>query len=123
MRIKHSATRLRIIEFQASMLSALGHGARSWRVIKSNGARGWYVDTTSGWVAKPGSGSERGTSFQRGLPLDHPLRQSLEQLSVCGGNVSTGVGWHSRKVEVFHGHGLLGREDGLYGAVAFSSAG
>lgn len=122
-RIKHSATRLRVIEFQASMLSALGHGARSWRVIKSNGSRGWYVDTTSGWVAEPGSGSERGTSFQRGLPSDHPLRQSLEQLSACGGNVSTGVGWHSRKVEVFHGHGLLGREDGLYGAVSFSSAG
>ena len=123
MQVQHSATRLRVIEFHASMLSALGHGAGSWRVIKSNGSRGWYVDTASGWVAESGSGSERGTSFQRGLPFEHPLRQSLEQLSECGGNVSTGVGWHSRKVEVFHGHGLLGREDGLYGAVSFSSAG
>lgn len=123
MQVKHPATRLRVIEFQASVLSALGRGAGSWRVIKSNGARGWYVDTTSGWIAEPGSGSERGTSFRRGLPFNHSFRQSLEQLSECGGNVSTGVGWHSRKVEVFYGHGLLGREDGLYGAVSFSSAG
>jgi hypothetical protein len=121
----HPTTRLRVIEFQASLLSALGRGAGSWRIIKSNGARGWYVDTTSGWIAEPGSGSgsERGASFRRGLPFNHSLRQSLEQLSECGGNVSTGVGWHSRKVEVFYGHGLLGREDGLYGAVSFSSAG
>ena len=123
MRVEHPATRLRVIEFQASMLSVLARGAGPWRVIKSNGARGWYVDTTSGWVAEPGSGSERGTSFRRGLPFDHSLRQSLEQLSESGGNVSTGVGWHSRKVEVFYGHGLLGREAGLYGAVSFSSAG
>ena len=116
-------TRLRVIELQASILSVLGRGAGSWRVIKSNGARGWYVDTTSGWVAEPGTGSERDTSFQRELSFDHPIRRSLEQLSESGGNVSTGVGWHSRKIEVLHGYGLLGHDDGLYGAVSFSSAG
>jgi hypothetical protein len=121
--VKQSPTRLRVIEFQASLLNALGRGAGLWRVIKSNGARGWYVDTTSGWVAEPGNGSECGTSFRRGLPFDHPLRQSLEELSESGGNVSTGVGWHSRKVEVLEGYGFLGRDDGLYGAVSFSFAG
>jgi len=118
-----SPTRLRVIEFQASILNVLARGAGAWRVIKSNGARGWYVDTTSGWVAEPGSGLECGTSFRRDLSFNHPLRQSLQQLSESGGNVSTGVGWHSRKVEVLHGHGLLGRDDGVYGAVSFSSAG
>lgn len=121
--VKQSSTRLRVIEFQSSILNVLGRGAGTWRVIKSNGARGWYVDTTSGWVAEPGSGSEGGTSFRRELPMDHPHRQSLQDLSESGGNVSTGVGWHSRKVEVLQGHGLLGRDDGLYGAVSFSSAG
>jgi len=118
-RVAQSPTRLREIEFQASVLNALCPGAGSWRVIKSNGARGWYVDTQSGWVAEPGSGF----AFRRELPSDHPLRRTFEQLSESGGNVGTGVGWHSRKVEVLHGHGLLGREDGLYGAVSFSSAG
>jgi hypothetical protein len=122
-RVKQSPTHLRVIEFHASMLGILGRGAGSWRVIKSNGSRGWYVDTTSGWVAGPASGSERGTSFRRDLPFDHPLRQSLVQLSESRGNVGTGVGWHSRKVEVLRGHGLLGRDDGLYGAVSFSFAG
>jgi hypothetical protein len=121
---KQTLTRLRVIEFQASMLSALGGGAGSWQVIKSKGARGWYVDTASGWVAEPGTGTgASGSSFRRELPLDHPLRQSLVWLSESGGNVSTGVGWHSRKVEVLHGHGLLGRDGGLYGAVSFSFAG
>ena len=126
---KLTPTRLRVIEFQASMLSALGGAAGSWQVIKSKGARGWYVDTASGWVAGPGTsasvstGGSCGSSFRRELPLDHPLRQSLLWLSESGGNVITGVGWHSRKVEVLHGHGLLGRDDGLYGAVSFSFAG
>jgi hypothetical protein len=124
---KQTPTRLRVIEFQASMLSALGGGAGSWQVIKSKGARGWYVDTASGWVAEPGTSTGGrgggGSSFQRELPLHHPLRQSLVRLSESGGNVSTGVGWHSRKVEVLHGHGLLGRDGGLYGAVSFSFAG
>lgn len=123
---RQTPTRLRVIEFQASMLSALGGGAGSWQVIKSKGARGWFVDTASGWVAEPGTstgGGSGGSSFQRELPLDHPLRQSLVWLSESGGNVSTGVGWHSRKVEVLRGHGLLGRDGGLYGAVSFSFAG
>ena len=118
---KRTPTRLRVIELQASMLSALGGAAGSWQVIKSKGARGWYVDTASGWVAEPGSAG--GSSFRRELPFGHPLRQSLLWLSESGGNVITGVGWHSRKVEVLHGHGLLGRDDGLYGAVSFSFAG
>ena len=120
---KQTPTRLRVIEFQASMLGALGGGAGSWQVIKSKGARGWYVDTASGWVAEPRTSTEGGGSFfRRELPLNHPLRQSLVSLSESGGNVSTGVGWHSRKVEVLHGHGLLGRDGGLYGAVSFSFA-
>lgn len=123
MRAQQLPTRLRVIEFHASILGVLARGAGPWRVIRSSGARAWYVNTTSGWVAESGAGSGRGMSFRRELPYGHPLRQSLEQLSDSGGNVSTGVGWHSRKVEVLHGYGLLGRGDGLYGAVSFSSAG
>jgi len=80
--------------------------------MENNDARGWYVDTSSGWVTEPGSGPDRGTPFQWGLPFNHSLRQSLTQLSECGGNVSMGVSWHLHKVEVFYGHGLLGH-DGL----------
>lgn len=113
---KQAPTRLRVIELEARILSSLGGGAGSWRVVRSKGARGWYVDTASGWTAE-GDGP---SLFRRALPANHPLRKGLESLSESGGNISTGVGWHARKVEVLQGNGLLGREDGLYGAMSFA---
>ena len=113
---QQAPTRLRVMELEARILSSLGGGAGSWRVVRSKGARGWYVDTASGWTAE----GEGPALFRRALPATHPLRKGLESLSESGGNVSTAVGWHARKVEVLKGNGLLGREDGLYGAMSFA---
>ncbi|KAF8623609.1 hypothetical protein AX17_007312 [Amanita inopinata Kibby_2008] len=111
-------TRLRVVELSPMMLNALGAGAGSWRIIKSKGGRGWYVDTASGWVAQGG-----GSVLRRDLEPSHPLRVEVERLADANGNVSSGIGWHARKMEVLHGHGMLGREDGLYGAVSFAYQG
>lgn len=129
-------THLRVIELSTPILAALGGGADSWRIVRSKGGRGWYVDTASGWVA--GSG---GAMLRRDLAKDHPWRRALERLADANGNVNSGVGWHARKMEVskpstmtvtvaesahpqvLHGQGLLGREDGLYGAVSFAYQG
>ncbi|KAJ7650349.1 hypothetical protein FB45DRAFT_986430 [Roridomyces roridus] len=108
------ATRLRVIELSPAMLNALGIGAGSWRIIRSKGGRGWYVDTASGWVAG---------ELRRDLQKQHAWRRYLEQLSAANGNVSSGVGWHARKMEILYGHGMLGHEDGLYGAVSFAYQG
>ncbi|KDR76317.1 hypothetical protein GALMADRAFT_96866 [Galerina marginata CBS 339.88] len=114
-------SRLRVVELSTAMLGGLGAGAGSWRIVRSKGGRGWYVDTASAWVAEPGSG--RGSVLRRDLPLTHPFRLEMESLSAANGNVSSGVGWHARKMEILHGHGMLGREDGLYGAVSFAYQG
>ncbi|KAH9003012.1 hypothetical protein EDB86DRAFT_3233334 [Lactarius hatsudake] len=106
------------IELATSLLSALGGGAGNWRIVRSKGGRGWYVDTASGWVPGPS-----GASLRRDLEKDHPWRRALGLLADANGNVNSGVGWHARKMEVLHGQGLLGREDGLYGAVSFAYQG
>ncbi|EIN04809.1 hypothetical protein PUNSTDRAFT_107629 [Punctularia strigosozonata HHB-11173 SS5] len=120
-------TRLRVVELSIPLLSGLGGGAGSWRVIRSKGGRGWYVDTGSGWIGaasgEDGQGSGDKPMLARDLPVGHPWRVELENLANANGNVSSGVGWHARKMEVLHGHGMLGREDGLYGAVAFAYQG
>ena len=113
------ATHLRVIELSISLLNSLGGGAEAWRVIRSKGGRGWYVDTASGWTAETGDHAV----LQRSLPRDNPLRDELQKLADANGNVNSGVGWHARKMEVLHGYGLHGREDGLYGAVAFAYQG
>jgi hypothetical protein len=112
--VPQAPTRLRVIELSIPALVGLGVGAGSWRIIRSKGGRGWYVDTASGWVSG---------ELQRQLSADHPLRVEMERLAHANGNVSSGVGWHARKMEVLHGHGMLGREDGLYGAVSFAYQG
>jgi len=88
-------TRLRVIELTTTLLSALGAGAGSWRIVRSKGGRGWYVDTASGWVSGPG-----GASLRRDLEKGHPWRRALEILAEANGNVSSGIGWHARKMEV-----------------------
>ncbi|KAJ3888135.1 hypothetical protein GG344DRAFT_54306 [Lentinula edodes] len=118
-RKSQAPTSLRVVELSQVMLGGLGGGAGSWRIVRSKGGRGWYVDTSSGWVSQPGEG----TCLRRDLGLDHPLRRELQALADANGNVSSGVGWHARKMEVLHGRGMLGREDGLYGAVSFAYQG
>lgn len=88
-------TKLRVIELTMALLSALGAGAGSWRIIRSKGGRGWYVDTASGWVAEKGP-----ASLRRDLQKGHPGRRVLEILAEANGNVSSGIGWHARKMEV-----------------------
>jgi hypothetical protein len=88
------ATRLRVIELSPAMLNALGIGAGAWRVVRSKGGRGWYVDTASGWVDGV---------LRRDLEGGHPWRGYLEQLSDANGNVTSGIGWHARKMEVRSG--------------------
>ena len=91
-------SKLRVIELSTTTLGGLGVGAGSWRIIKSKGGRGWYVDTASAWVAEQGTG--QGSTLRRDLPPTHPYRIEMENLSSANGNVSTGVGWHARKMEV-----------------------
>lgn len=83
-------THLRVVELAAPLLSGLGAGADSWRIIRSKGGRGWYVDTASGWCAG---------ELKRDMK-DHPWREELQRLSDANGNVASGVGWHPRKMEV-----------------------
>lgn len=112
--VAQSSTRVRVIELSMPVLVGLGAGAGTWRTIRSKGGRGWYVDTASGWV---------GGELVRGLPRDHPFRIEMNRLADANGNVNSGVGWHARKMEVLHGCGMSGREDGLYGAVSFAYQG
>jgi len=107
-------TRVRVVELSVPILNILGAGAGAWRIVRSKGGRGWYVDTASGWI---------GGVLVRDLSESHPLRIEMQRLADANGNVSSGVGWHARKMEVLHGHGMLGREDGLYGAVSFAYQG
>ncbi|KAG8954479.1 hypothetical protein FRC04_011806 [Tulasnella sp. 424] len=111
---KPPPTRLRVVELTVGVLNALGAGGEAWKIVKSKGGRGWYVDAASGW--------ENG-SLRRDLPPKHPMRVELERLAASNGNVSSAVGWHARKMEVLSGQGMLGREDGLYGAVSFAYQG
>ncbi|KAI0710012.1 hypothetical protein C8Q76DRAFT_87012 [Earliella scabrosa] len=145
-KVQEPPTRLRVIELAPPLLTGLGAGAGAWRIIRSKGGRGWYVDTASGWVAQPSDDGEegQGSVLRRDLEPTHPWRIELEALADANGNVSSGVGWHSRKMEVsgrvidpaevacelilidiqvLHGDGLLGREAGLYGAVSFAYQG
>ena len=128
-----AATRLRVLELAMPLLNGLGAGAGTWRIIRSKGGRAWYADVASGWTAEPSPGPKtpvsdpnvttNGAKFRRGLDHKHPLRVALERLADARGNVSSGTGWHSRKMEVLEGDGMLGQEDGLYGAVAFAYQG
>src|ERR1700710_2988138 len=86
-------TRLRVIELSVPTLTGLGAGAGTWRIIKSKGGRGWYVDTASGWV---------GAELRRNLAKEHPLRVQMDRLADANGNVNSGVGWHARKMEGSH---------------------
>lgn len=130
--MKEAPTRLRVLELAMPLLNGLGAGAGTWRIVRSKGGRAWYVDTASGWVAEALASSSSSVApvppastsrFRRALPRSHPLRVGLERFADARGNVSSGMGWHARKMEVLEGSGMLGREDGLYGAVAFAYQG
>jgi hypothetical protein len=115
-------TRLRVVELSSSVRRAItegGGGHGEWRVVKSKGGRGWYVDTSAGWI-QDRSDSQEDWTYARHLNKDHVWRKWLTALSDASGRVASGVGWHSRKMEVVRGLGMLGREEGLAGAGAFA---
>jgi hypothetical protein len=101
-------TRLRVVELAGPVLGALQRGSSGWRVVRSKGGRGWYVDSASGWVsgvsdAEPGASGVAGVRvavLKRNLDEEHPRRQAIDRLADANGNVSSSVGWHSRKMEV-----------------------
>lgn len=55
----------------------------------------------------------------RDLPPGHPRRQALEALARAEGHVPGNTGWHSKKMEVLFGFGLLGRESGSYALLSY----
>jgi hypothetical protein len=114
-------SRLRVIELSSSIRNSIGPegGSNEWKVIRSKGGRGWYVDVSAGWIEEVLEDGKKWT-FARHLPQAHPWRRWLMSLSTANGRVSSGVGWHSRKMEVIKGYGMLGREEGLAGAGAFA---
>lgn len=123
--LRPGATRLRVIELSAPVRRLIADGGSGeWKVIKSKGGRGWYVDLSAGWIDDPeGSLSEDGTiakRFVRHLPPYHPRRQWLSSLAFAAGRVGSAVGWHSRKMEVVRGLGMLGREEGMAGVGGFA---
>ena len=110
-KVEEPPTRLRVIELAPPLLSSLGAGAGTWRIIRSKGGRGWYVDAASGWMAQPSSDSgdevRNGPVLRRDLDPNHPWRVELEALADANGNVSSGVGWHARKMEVSFTESIL----------------
>jgi hypothetical protein len=57
----------------------------------------------------------------RNLARNHPRRLRLEQLAKAKGHVIGSTGWHSKKMEVLLGMGMLGREGGSYAYAAYQS--
>lgn len=57
----------------------------------------------------------------RNLPGSHPRRLTLERLAQAKGHVEGTIGWHSKKMEVLLGLGMLGRESGLYAYAAYQA--
>jgi hypothetical protein len=115
-------TRLRVVELASSVRRAItegGGGHGEWRVVKSKGGRGWYVDTSAGWI-QDRSDSQEDWTYVRHLGKDHVWRKWLTGLSEASGRVGSGVGWHARKMEVVRGFGMLAREEGMAGAGAFA---
>ena len=45
---------------------------------------------------------------------------ALQRLYEQNGTVTSEVGWHSRKMEVLRGDGMMGKEEGLYSFHAFN---
>jgi hypothetical protein len=127
-------TRLRAIEL-SGVIRRQVRSEGEWHVIKSKLGRGWYVDVSAGWIPSdtveqlgyvtsvpPTAGEGRSSlTFVRHLPPSHPRRMYMMALAKADGRVPADVGWHSRKMEVVQGYGMMGREEGMGGSGAYSS--
>ncbi|RSH76624.1 uncharacterized protein EHS24_005509 [Apiotrichum porosum] len=124
-------TRLRVVELSSSITRSLtssqGSGRTEWQVVKSKGGRGWYVDVSAGWIYSDtvgiwGRAPEDAAASGEGLARKSfipPLARHTPQAP--DGRVRSDVGWHSRKMEIVRGYGMMGREEGMGGVAAFAS--
>ncbi|WWD09448.1 hypothetical protein V865_007572 [Kwoniella europaea PYCC6329] len=113
-------TRLRVLELSPNIRRSITPNGE-WQVVRSKGGRGWYVDLSCGWSRLDGDiEGKEGWEFVRHLPRQDPRRKWLNHLSESNGKVGSNVGWHSRKMEVVKGMGMMGREEGLAGVGAFA---
>ena len=55
----------------------------------------------------------------RNMAEDHPRVMALREWARAKGHVPGDVGWHSKKMEILMGFGMLGREAGAYAHVAY----
>ncbi|OAV96018.1 hypothetical protein PTTG_02307 [Puccinia triticina 1-1 BBBD Race 1] len=134
---------LRVIELDDASLQAIRGGAGGWKAAFGKGQRGWYVDLSVSVIIA------RERSPQDGCMSADPRRQVIGRAGLVGlasaealtGEAELGrleasleglksadetirhteIGWMSRKTEILHGSGLLGRQEGLYGFHAFAS--
>lgn len=81
--------------------------------------RGMPVRRTPSVAARPAHVQRQ---VLRDLPPEHPRRIDLENLSSQAGRVQGFIGWHSHKMEVLLGYGLLGREVGTYAWFAYQAS-
>ncbi|WRT64185.1 uncharacterized protein IL334_001114 [Kwoniella shivajii] len=113
-------TRLRVLELSSNIRRSITPNGE-WQIVKSKGGRGWYVDLSAGWRRLDGDiEGKEGWEYVRHLPKIDPRRRWLNHLSESNGRVGSNVGWHSRKMEVVRGMGMMGREEGLAGVGAFA---
>ncbi|KAI7960159.1 hypothetical protein MJO29_005227 [Puccinia striiformis f. sp. tritici] len=140
-------TNLRVIELDDASLQAIRGGAGGWKAAFGKGRRGWYVDLSVTVIIardtpttdQPLANSRRQvisrTAFKNSTKNLPEFVESLTEESQVGRLEDsldalknsdemirhTEIGWMSRKTEILHGSGLLGRQDGLYGFHAFAS--
>ncbi|GAA6033129.1 hypothetical protein JCM8097_002957 [Rhodosporidiobolus ruineniae] len=110
-------TNLRVVELDEKSLEMVQGGAGDWKPIPGKGRRGWYVDTATTSRLPPYDPYH--PPFPRPRQLTHlhkddPQRQALLKLVSTHSAVTFEIGWHSRKMEILRGDGLMGVGEGLY---------
>ncbi|GAA5989804.1 hypothetical protein JCM11641_003370 [Rhodosporidiobolus odoratus] len=120
-------TNLRVVELDEKSLELVQGGAGEWKALPGKGRRGWYVDTstTSGLPPyNPSLPYPRPRQLVH-LPKTSPQRLALLKLVSQHSAITFEVGWHSRKMEILRGDGLMGGgqgggQEGLYAFHAFA---
>ncbi|KAA1084117.1 hypothetical protein PGT21_017968 [Puccinia graminis f. sp. tritici] len=139
---------LRVIELDDASLQAIRGGAGGWKAAFGKGQRGWYVDlSVAVIIVREASTQDQSPAHPRRQIISRAslkdnlnsdsldsmeslteeaqvgrLEDSLDALKNSDETIRhTEIGWMSRKTEILHGSGLLGRQEGLYGFHAFAS--
>lgn len=72
-----------------------------------------YVDTATTSISNPPTSDRFLPRTLSHLPRGSPRREALLRCAKLNGIVSGEMGWHTRKMEVMRGDGMMGREEGL----------